>query len=64
MHILCRKNLFARNLGRMHKKFPDDYNFFPKTWVLPSEFGEFRKEFDNLQKNKRKTFIVKPNASC
>ena len=64
MHILCRKNLFARNLGRMQKRFPEEYNFFPQTWVLPSEYSEFRKQFDNLSKNKKKTFIVKPQASC
>ena len=29
MHVLCRKNLFARNLGRMQKTFPDEYNFTP-----------------------------------
>jgi tubulin polyglutamylase TTLL6/13 len=23
------KNLFARNMGRMHKRFPDEYDFFP-----------------------------------
>lgn len=64
MHILCRKNLFARNLGRMQKSFPEEYNFVPQTWILPSEYADFRKQFDNLQKNKRKTFIVKPAASC
>lgn len=64
MHILCRKNLLARNLRRMQKQFPDDYNFFPQTWILPSEFADFRQQIDNLQKNKKKTFIVKPAASC
>ena len=29
MHILCRKNLFARNMQRMQKKFPEEYDFFP-----------------------------------
>lgn len=48
----------------MQKYFPDDYNFFPQTWILPSEFAEFRQQIDNLQKNKKKTFIVKPAASC
>ena len=64
MVILCRKDLFARNMGRMYKRFPDEYNFFPQTWVLPSEYSEFRKQFDGLSKNRKKTFIVKPQASC
>jgi tubulin polyglutamylase TTLL6/13 len=64
MQILWRKNLFARNMGRMLKRFPTEYDFFPQTWVLPSEFSEFRKQFDGLSKNKKKTFIVKPAASC
>lgn len=39
MYTLSRKNYLARNLIKMEKKFPHDYNFFPKTWVLPSEFN-------------------------
>lgn len=29
MYALARKNHLARNLGRMSKKFPEDYKFFP-----------------------------------
>ena len=36
MYTLSRKNYLARNLIKMSKKFPNDYSFFPKTWVLPS----------------------------
>ena len=36
MFTLSRKNYLARNLIKMEKKFPAEYNFFPKTWVLPS----------------------------
>jgi tubulin polyglutamylase TTLL6/13 len=43
MNILSRKNLFARNMLRMQKKFPDEYDFFPQTWLLPSEYADFRK---------------------
>lgn len=64
MHNLCRKNLFARNMQRMQKRFQEDYDFFPQTWLLPSEMSGFRKYFDAIQKNKKKTFIVKPEASC
>jgi len=27
---------------RMAKVFPNEYNFFPKTWVLPQEMNDFR----------------------
>jgi len=27
---------------KMQRQFPDDYSFFPKTWLLPSEQIEFR----------------------
>lgn len=34
---ICRKDLLARNMNRMLKLFPKDYNIFPKTWCLPAE---------------------------
>lgn len=37
MTEICRKDFLARNLKRMVKLFPKDYNFFPKTWCFPSE---------------------------
>lgn len=42
MYALARKNHLARNLGRMQKQFPDDYKFFPQTFLLPSEYSDFR----------------------
>jgi hypothetical protein len=38
MFEICRKDLLARNLNRMLKIFPDDYNIFPKTWCFPAEY--------------------------
>ena len=35
MHALARKNLLAKNLMAMKKVCPSDFNFFPKTWLLP-----------------------------
>jgi len=35
---ITRKDLLARNLSRMQKLFPDEYDFFPKTWWLPADF--------------------------
>jgi tubulin polyglutamylase TTLL6/13 len=35
MFNLARKNLMGRYLMKMRKKFPNDYSFFPLTWMLP-----------------------------
>lgn len=56
---ICRKDLLARNLNRMLKLFPKDYNFFPKTWCLPADLGDAL-NYSRLRKNK--TFILKPDA--
>ncbi|XP_071863747.1 tubulin polyglutamylase TTLL13-like isoform X3 [Bombus fervidus] len=42
MTEICRKDLLARNLNRMLRLFPKDYNFFPKTWCFPAEFATSR----------------------
>lgn len=61
MYSLARKNHLGRNLMRMKRAFPDDYKFFPQTFLLPSEYNDFKLQFN---KKKNKTFIVKPEASC
>jgi len=59
MEALSRKNLLGKHLNRMKKFYPKEYSFFPPTWLLPSDFAEFKRQF---QKNKNKVFIVKPEA--
>lgn len=56
---ICRKDLLARNLNRMLRLFPREYNFFPKTWCFPADLGEAI-TYSRLRKNK--TFILKPDA--
>ena len=36
IQCITKKNLLARNLMQMAKAFPNQYEFFPKTWLLPS----------------------------
>jgi len=36
MFNLSRKNYLARHLTRMANEFPEDYDFYPRTWVLPT----------------------------
>ncbi|EGR29093.1 tubulin-tyrosine ligase family protein, putative [Ichthyophthirius multifiliis] len=61
MYSLARKNYLAKNLLKM-RKFFQQYNFFPDTWLLPTEYNEFRKFIE--QKGKNMSFIVKPEALC
>lgn len=46
---------------KMAKDFKDDYNFFPKTWQLPSDTSDLKTQFS---KKKNKTFIIKPVHMC
>lgn len=66
MYALARKDHLARHLSRMQKILPQEYKFFPQTWLLPAEYGDFKKQFPDSQtkKKNRKTFIAKPEASC
>lgn len=42
MYSLSHKNHLCRNLKRMQKQFPVEYDFFPKTWILPYENNDFK----------------------
>ena len=45
----------------MKRGYSKEYNFFPQTWVIPSEAADFREYCKNKP---NKVFIVKPEASC
>lgn len=60
IYSISRKNYLAKHLNKMQKKFPNYYNFFPKTWIVPAERGELIKIYGD----KKKTFILKPEGSC
>uniref|UniRef100_UPI00398F16DD tubulin polyglutamylase ttll6-like isoform X2 n=1 Tax=Pristiophorus japonicus TaxID=55135 RepID=UPI00398F16DD len=61
MSEICRKDLLARNLNRMLKLFPNEYNIFPRTWCLPADFGDFQAY---CRMKKTKTYICKPDCGC
>ncbi|KAG5680097.1 hypothetical protein PVAND_009623 [Polypedilum vanderplanki] len=58
MFEICRKDLLARNLNRMLKLFPNDYNIFPKSWCFPADLGD---AIQYSRQYKSKTFIIKPD---
>lgn len=59
MYQIARKNYLARNLNRMQKQFPADFQFFPKTWLLPHQLEDL-KHYSSA--NPGANFIVKPEA--
>jgi len=61
MSSITRKNNLGRNLLRMRKQFPQEYRFFPDTWILPTDLSDFKSQFHN---GKSKTFIIKPDNGC
>ncbi|XP_012937408.1 tubulin polyglutamylase ttll6 isoform X10 [Aplysia californica] len=61
MNEICRKDMLARNLNRMQKMFPKEYNVFPKTWCLPADYGDFQAY---TRQKKNKTYILKPESGC
>uniref|UniRef100_A0A8C4UWN2 Tubulin polyglutamylase TTLL13 n=1 Tax=Falco tinnunculus TaxID=100819 RepID=A0A8C4UWN2_FALTI len=58
---ICRKDLLARNLNRMLRLFPKEYNIFPRTWCLPADYGDFQAYRCT---RKTRTFICKPESGC
>ena len=38
MPNIARKNRMGQNLNRMLKMFPREYDFYPRTWVLPGDY--------------------------
>lgn len=61
MSEICRKDLLARNMGRMLKLFPKEFNFFPRAWCLPADYGELQAYG---RSKKHKTYICKPDSGC
>ncbi|RHY08172.1 hypothetical protein DYB34_003438 [Aphanomyces astaci] len=63
MSNLARKSKLARNFQRMMKLFPNEYDFCPKTWILPFDYTDFAQQF-NSDGTSNRAFIIKPDHSC
>lgn len=63
MPHIARKTRMAQNLDKMRRAFPLEYNFYPRTWVLPNDFADFRTQFDANGRSKT-VFIIKPDGGC
>lgn len=52
MKNIYLKNNLGRNLNKMKLVLPEDFDFFPKTWMLPLEYRAFMNEFEKVKKTK------------
>ena len=61
MFNITRKGMLAKNLMRMKKVHTADYNFFPKTWILPKDMNKLR-TYASQKGDKMPLMIVKPDC--
>lgn len=50
MSILSRKNNLTKCIQKMEDRYPDDYNFYPLTFLLPFDKHKLRSYVDELRK--------------
>ena len=54
MYHITRKTYLAKNLKRLQKLFPHEFDFIPRTWVIPSELAELKQHALERKRNKSK----------
>ncbi|NXC52863.1 TTL11 polyglutamylase, partial [Aleadryas rufinucha] len=62
-----RKITLSRAMRTMRDLFPLEYNFYPRSWILPEELSLFVDEVRLMKDSDpswKPTFIVKPDGGC
>ncbi|XP_069743874.1 tubulin polyglutamylase TTLL11 isoform X2 [Narcine bancroftii] len=65
MMEMTRKVNFSRAVRTMQELFPDEYKFYPCSWILPEEYQHFVDQVRLSKENDsswKPTFIVKPDG--
>ena len=55
MFQITRKTFLAKNLKRLQKLFPLEYDFFPRTWIVPNEINDLRGQAEMPKVSPKKT---------
>ena len=63
MSTIAHKVELSQHINRLRRFFPEDFSFYPRTWLLPEDQGEFE-AYAQSSKGKKKTFIVKPDEGA
>ena len=70
MHGITKKAELSELLKRMKDLYPQDFNFFPKSWNVPSQLSRLKADLLEAKKKAQKqglvapTYIVKPSDTC
>ncbi|NXX20968.1 TTL11 polyglutamylase, partial [Podargus strigoides] len=67
MTDMVRKITLSRAVRTMQDLFPLEYNFYPRSWILPEELPLFVAEVRMMKDSDpswKPTFIVKPDGGC
>ncbi|CAF3646526.1 unnamed protein product [Adineta steineri] len=61
MSEISRKDLLARNFDKLSRILPDEYNYTPRTWILPNEYNIWYSYASSKSKKDPPAYILKPN---
>lgn len=65
MYLLCRKGHLSTTLGKMRRKLPSHFAYYPRTWSMRSERIQFTQYMAAVRQRRiLKYFILKPNSGC
>ncbi|XP_034565839.1 tubulin polyglutamylase TTLL11 isoform X3 [Notolabrus celidotus] len=62
---MLRKINLSRAMRTMQELFPDEYDFYPRSWILPEEYQQFSTQIRMVKEKDptlNPTFIVKPDG--
>lgn len=65
MYWICSKNNLFRVLDQMRALYPEEYDFYPRTWYLPEQLPLLAHDIRKMNEKRTKpkpTFIVKPDT--
>ncbi|KAM3911040.1 tubulin polyglutamylase TTLL11 [Leptodactylus fuscus] len=67
MMEMVRKINLSRAMRTMRQLYPEEYDFYPQSWILPEEYHIFCAEVHlarDADPSYKPTFIVKPDGGC
>lgn len=61
MSEISKKDALARNISKITKILPKDFDFVPKTWIMPTDYSSLLSYSIDMKKlQQKKTYIMKP----